>query len=196
MQRSMATAVERGGLRPLLEDSTIAFHEGPRTLPKRALAQCWNERQRMHPLYEGPKIDIQSRATIDAHWKAASRQFAKAQLGPKTFGVYYLAGDADAFRERVLVHELGHHMHLDGKLSRALSDEIGVAYRKRVNPTTGHLHPGKWAASEYAMRNEMEWWAETHTAYVYHPEELRAADQEAYDLVSRVRVSRGLAPGG
>ena len=102
-----------------------------------------------------------------------------------------------------MTHELGHHVHLDGGLAPSLDTEIERAFNARVQtesvkkdlgrgPRTYQRFTKQDVVSDYARTNPQEWFAETHAAYVYHREDLKAFDPKAFDLVRRVRKSRGI----
>jgi hypothetical protein len=113
---------------------------------------------------------------------------------PETFSLSTLAKTPEEMRERTMVHELGHHIHLSRSdpLPKALDKEIVKAYAARVNGVTKEPREGAWIASVYARGDHKEWFAETHSAYVYHGKELKKRDPEAFDLMRRVRQCRGM----
>jgi SPP1 gp7 family putative phage head morphogenesis protein len=112
---------------------------------------------------------------------------------PETWSMSSLGTSPGDKRQRTLVHELGHHVHINAakRLPGRLEQEIRDAFHARVNED-GETRPGKWVVSKYSKTNEFEWFAETHTAYVYESATLKARDPEAFNLMRRVRAMRGL----
>lgn len=88
---------------------------------------------------------------------------------------------------KTFVHELSHHLHRTLQRAGIRTPEgqdvdvlIREAYR-RGRPIT-----------KYAGTSWEEYWAETHTAYVFSPDELRVYDPVGYDMVKRVRQLAGI----
>lgn len=86
------------------------------------------------------------------------------------------------FVRSCLVHELGHHMHLNGVLSEDLKLEIREHY---IHQSSGYAP--RWTPSRYSRTDHMEWFAEAHIAYVYHNEHFKKSDPTGYGLVQRAR---------
>jgi hypothetical protein len=156
-----------------------------------------------HPKARAGKISIKNTEAAartfdrtESHWaKIGGRQ----QLGGEdVFSVSTLARTPEEMRQRTMVHELSHHIHLDEKDPLPVKHwrDIKKAYRKRVavSDTEASLRHGAWVPSTYAMADHKEWFAELHTAYVFHGKELQAHDPEAYSLVQAVREARGMKP--
>ena len=135
--------------------------------------------------------------------ESAEVTFARVQKGGSRslghegcFSVSQMAKTPAEMRERIMVHELGHHIHLDR--SNPLPGELMVAIvkahgqRVQVKDDKASTKPGKWTPSAYSNGDHKEWFAEVHAAYVFHPKELKAKDPEAYALVKRVRAARGM----
>ncbi len=85
----------------------------------------------------------------------------------------------------VVIHELSHHMHHAlVKKNPQLTKQVDAIYSNRFEHQK--------TASRYAMTNEKEWFAETHTAYVFHNEELKRNDPEAWELMRAARRTLGM----
>ncbi len=93
-------------------------------------------------------------------------------------GVHSAAKTPLEASERTLVHELGHHLHnVGGKKVEAL---IQQAFAAR-NPIT-----------KYADINWKEYFSESHSAWVYHREDLRLHDPVGFKMVEDVRKMLGI----
>ena len=137
------------------------------------------------------KMSIKDDASLKETWDKMNGG-DRAPLG-KVWAVSSKAKTAAELRERTIAHEMGHHLH-DNPLDRLGLEhrvDIDTAFDARVDDE-GKLRPGAFTVSKYARASSHEWFAETHSAFVYHPKELRRKDPEAYDLVKRVREARGL----
>ncbi len=194
-RRVVEGAIARGGYERYLKDHPLgrveehsieeSHNNAVYARPKRAEADL-------------PFISIKDAPGFEvAH---ARSQRIRADLGRKaaigsdnTFTVSTLAKTPEAMRERTMVHELGHHIHLDvhNPLPSDLMTRIAQAYNRRVGADKKTV-PGKFVVSMYARDNHKEWFAETHAAYVYHGAALKKKDPEAYALVRDVRKARGL----
>jgi hypothetical protein len=118
-------------------------------------------------------------------------------LGDKVHSVSSLASSPEKMQQATMIHELGHHIHLNNRdpLSPALNREIENAYHSRVSKDEAGKRvtsPGAWVPSSYSRANHKEWFAETHAAYVLYPETLKAKDPSAYKLMTKVRKARGM----
>jgi hypothetical protein len=78
----------------------------------------------------------------------------------------------------LLVHEFGHQV-LNHKRH---DDKMFELFRQSAWPSYVNKH----AVSDYALSEPVEWWAETFTAYVFKPEELKEFDRMAYETMKVV----------
>lgn len=121
---------------------------------------------------------------------------AKALGDPNLFTNTSRATSKEDLAEITMVHELSHHMHMDREnpLPLDLYNEIRSSYRERVgrDESSREVVAHRWVATTYATANEFEWFAETHTAYIYDPKAVEKNDPQAFALMRRVRKARGL----
>src|ERR1700722_12778669 len=81
----------------------------------------------------------------------------------------------------LLVHEFGHHV-----MNNVLINQPKVA--KFFQEVAGSAHDAGRSVSTYADSEPSEWWAETFTAYVFKPDELKELDHMSYELMKAVGV--------
>lgn len=198
----LQTVVDEAALAPLLDDSPVILQTKGADDLGESFGAYWGPQQRA----QAPRVALHE--GLPEMYEAVQRGELGAvseTLGQELWQVAYRAADAQSFRQRILVHELGHHLHLDGKLPKQLEKRILNAYSRRTQHVRFEqrpwgradvraVTPGTFITSQYASVNENEWLAETHSAYVYHPQELAKADPEAYALMRDVRAARGMVP--
>lgn len=149
-------------------------------------------------------VKVMNGPNVHAH--GATGRGDPAALGPSTGNTMNMAHDAQEERAIIVTHELSHRMHMGPQSIQGrhedLNAEIENAYQDRMENPGGYgakhvagsvkVRAGKWAASEYATTNSLEWFAETHTAYVYAPDQLRRSDPDAYVLMQTCRKALGM----
>jgi hypothetical protein len=91
----------------------------------------------------------------------------------------YLMGTDRKHAIRIAVgHEGSHHLHRVLQSTHPdLYEESRTLYNKGV----------KTAITKYASMDFKEWFAETHTAFMFYPEQLKAHDPAAFNFMSKVR---------
>lgn len=200
-KRGVERAVQRGGFGAYLREHPITEvreHGATTTGPA-------GERQAANGVYSHPKslggaalVSLKAEAGVKVAFDKAQAKWAKqggpAKLGSdKLFSLSTLAKTVEGMRERTMVHELSHHIHLDKRnpLAPKLDKAIESAYNARVDANKS-VKPGAWTPSVYSRGNHKEWFAEVHAAYVFHPKALERNDPEAYRLIQRVRRARGM----
>jgi hypothetical protein len=80
-----------------------------------------------------------------------------------------------------LVHELSHHLH-----HTIEEDPKDFAYGYTI------FAQARETVTAYAKTNYSEWFAETHTAYVYNNSALKEFHPEAHDYIQEMRKKHGL----
>lgn len=203
-RKPVEKAIQKGGYGHYLADhplESVREHDaiGPN-----------GERQSSNGVYARPHekgalpfISLKSMPDVEMTHMRAEKNWTKLggrkPIGsPEVFSLSTLATTPEEMRERTMVHELGHHIHLDrnNPLSKETNRTIKDAYAARVESDEAtksqKRKPGAWVASAYAMSDHKEWFSETHAAYVYHPKELKKHDPEAFKLMARVRKERGI----
>lgn len=102
--------------------------------------------------------------------------------------------DRDAWIENTygatLVHEMSHHVHHAIVQEQPfLADKIRYRHDRHVEEYKKGV---SLAVSLYAYTNDKEWFAETHTAYLLHNEELRRYDPESWAFMKEIRTKMGM----
>jgi hypothetical protein len=187
-------AIRRGGFHHYLGDHPIARieeHSNKEMSYSGAYARMRGPRAA-----ELPFISLKNAEGFAASHASLQRAYAaqgiKKEIG-SAFTISSIAETPAEMRERTMVHELGHHLHLDphNPLPIELRGRIAAAYNERVGRDK-RARRGKFIVSAYAADSEDEWFAETHSAYVHHGAALEKADPDAHALIRDVRAARGL----
>jgi hypothetical protein len=178
-------AVDRCGFKKILEKKPIDIFFGEEhhfekfasyDVPSRSL-------EGVNGYYEGASRTLGIKDP-DRLTRAALNTRAMQAPGPKLAYASSMSSmgnpTADEKMERVLAHELAHHFHQQVQANR--NDD------KRSQRLSKHSK----AVSMYAWSNEFEWFAETHTAYIYEREHLKATHPEAHDFMKEMRQKHGL----
>jgi len=169
-------AIRKAGMQPFLKTHPVQhLIEGEHPDHPRALG-----------LYGGGSHTVLVKSlTAQAVALGLEAKWHRDKIGPNAWTVRSEKDTPEEKRKAVTVHELSHHMHLNGALSGELHTKINEHFDKIV--------AGKqWVPSTYARTNEKEWFAEAHTAYVYHRAELRVNDPAGFEIVKRVRKFYGM----
>ena len=102
------------------------------------------------------------------------------------------------FRQRTLLHELAHHVHMSPAHARSLTKakDLKAAQQVSLNGDmidmkvkTHHasiIRRGGWTPSQYARVDHREWFAEASVAYFLHGEKFKKEDPIGHELVERV----------
>ena len=129
-------------------------------------------------------ITIHSKASFRKHRSiVGARQRANSQILGLTdeTGVHLSAEDysTDEFtREHVIIHEIGHQIHVYDLIDQKLWDGLLDIYRKKRRISE--------VVSSYAGTNYREYVAECMAYYILHPKKLQAADPSAYVLLHNI----------
>ncbi len=101
---------------------------------------------------------------------------------------FYLNGNSSPKLDRynsVIVHEISHHLQDKGLAKYPeLNAKIEAAHAEARR--TGS------AVSHYALTSKHEWFAETHTAYVFRGSELKEARPSDWSLIRESRLAAGM----
>lgn len=124
----------------------------------------------------------------------------------KAKGVAEYSKNEEGLREKIFVHESGHHIfeeamkpgfilgdkkpnpygtegslweRVAAKTATNTHADLKAAYRQALSKPDGGI-------SKYARVSEHEYFAESFVAYQYHPEELRSHDPAAYAVIDKV----------
>jgi hypothetical protein len=181
-------AVRRGGFdRYIRARRTNGLTMGTHTNEESANAQGLYTSSRITNT-DHARITEHERVTADGHpgaIKAWRYNIVDPQIGRDNWRVQDLVKhDVAAQRERLWAHELSHHIHKNESLPHELDANLHNAWIRATH--------GKWAPSEYSRQDEAEWFAEAHSAYIYHHDEFLAADPHGHAVVRDVRKYRGI----
>jgi SPP1 gp7 family putative phage head morphogenesis protein len=113
--------------------------------------------------------------TIDDKW------FNLDWEGQETYAIASAAKSAAEFRKITLIHELGHHVH--ESLGPAGDKIVQAAFDKAKN---GILFGPVSAITKYGKTDRYEYFAESFAAHRYRPDDLKALDPGAYQMVEEV----------
>ena len=113
----------------------------------------------------------------------APENFNRSEAWGRIFDVAARAKTEREFREKVWVHEFGHHVHRGSRdaldrqtTSVRVNDTINAAFERRpAAPFTG-----------YSDVSAAEYFAESFSASVYHPDEFKAWDPSGHKMVEDV----------
>jgi hypothetical protein len=112
---------------------------------------------------------------------AAGRSPIGQQIGSgRIWGVHNAAGTEAEQLQRFLIHEVSHHLHRRG-------GPVADRLIKQAFNRNGH-----GAVTEYGRDIHSEYFAESHSAFVFHRDALRRLDPVGYDMVVQVRQLLGI----
>lgn len=90
--------------------------------------------------------------------------------------------------QRGFIHEVSHHMLWQSGAMAESESEV----RDIINGALRHADAYRTHFSTYAADSWKEYFCETHTAYVFEPEELQKFDPVGYNMVEQVRSKLGV----
>lgn len=187
-------AIEKGGFAPFLKK-----------MPLKEMREGYPGGGGAYGVYNyDHRITISNHDRMMELQQSFSRRSTEA-VGPGTHNVQReYPPEANGVKQAAIVHEISHHLHLapihEGM--RAGHDPVAVAQRRRWDQA--HIldsdirhhwvrrRDSGWVPSQYARTNHKEWFAEAHTAYVYHRDTFAKEDPTGFALVQRVRQFHGM----
>jgi len=139
--------------------------------------------------YYNARADGRGSVVINANPLVVDAELGKGKIGGRPFGygyadaepahIAYMAKNKDEFKQRVLTHEIGHHMHGGDTHPDPTADAIVQKAFKEGKPV-----------SEYGRKNPSEYFAESYSAYHYHRDDLKMHDPVGYQMVEDVAAYR------
>jgi Glucose-regulated metallo-peptidase M90 len=208
-RKSFEGAIEKGGYGPMLQNAPL------RSLRTQSSTLSDGTDAPNGAYSYDHRITILDRKDFEARYRRQTDHFERTnenrvgmgltpiakEVGPDIWSLSSIASSADDMQRRTSTHELGHHLHRanydpvwvpqasdeERKLAHSIDADVHAAWKSRWLSE-------RWMVSKYANRDHDEWFAETHAAYVFHPETLKKKDPDAYALMKKIREQRGMKP--
>jgi hypothetical protein len=142
------------------------------------------------------RINIQAKRPADSY----GDRLVPFNENPReaTWSMSRTAATAEGAILRTLVHELSHHLHLGLHVGHArsslgkLADDVDALIIEGYDRAAAVRR----AITGLATIDPIEYWTETHVAYIFERERLRQFDPTGLEMVRRVRALLGLADLG